>query len=180
MSDADRREFGGRALELVLGDITEQEADAIVNAANARLTGGGGVDGAIHRRGGPSILEECRRLGGCPTGEARATGAGNLGARFVIHAVGPVYRDGKSGEPALLASAYENSLAVAAVLGARTVAFPSLSTGAYAYPLDEASAIAVETVTAHLRRERSPIERVTFALFDAGTLSAFRRALARS
>jgi len=169
--------FGRTTVELVRGDITRQAADAMVNAANSRLAGGGGVDGAIHRAGGPSILEECRRIGGCPTGSAVATGAGELPARWVIHAVGPVYRDGRHGEADLLASAYRASLAEAERLGARSVVFPSLSTGAYRYPVDEAAAIALRTVADYAARGTSGIERVTFALWDERTLDAFRRAL---
>ncbi|MDH3285715.1 MAG: O-acetyl-ADP-ribose deacetylase [Acidobacteriota bacterium] len=179
MSDSGSRKFGRSTLELIEGDITDQQADAIVNAANSRLGGGGGVDGAIHRRGGPSILEECLRIGGCPTGEARATGAGELCARFVIHAVGPVYRDGRCSEPELLAAAYENSLLTAEGLALRTLAFPSLSTGAYGYPLADAASIALTTVSTYLGGRRTSIERVRFVLFDASTLAAYRRALAR-
>ncbi len=123
-------------LELVVGDITKQETEAIVNAANSSLLGGGGVDGAIHRAGGPKILEECRKLGGCPTGEARITTGGNLKARYVIHTVGPVYHDGKRSEAELLSNAYRNSLALASQHKLRSVAFPSISTGAYGYPMD--------------------------------------------
>src|SRR5512134_2738637 len=144
-------QIGTSRLELVEGDITKQDTEAIVNAANSRLLGGGGVDGAIHRAGGPQILEECRKIGGCPTGEARITAGGRLPARWVIHTVGPVYRDGKHGEAELLANAYRNSLRLANERGLKTVAFPSISTGAYGYPLAEAARIALATVVDHLR-----------------------------
>src|ERR671914_925060 len=152
------------AIELVQGDITEQAVDAIVNAANSSLLGGGGVDGAIHRAGGPAILEECRRLGGCETGEAKATTAGNLPARHVIHTVGPVWRGGHAGEDELLASCHRAALALASELGCRTVAFPAISTGAYGFPLDRAARIALETTAEELER-RPEVEQVTFVLF---------------
>lgn len=153
-------------IELVEGDITQQDTDAIVNAANASLLGGGGVNGAIHRAGGPEILAECQRLGGCPTGEARITTGGRLKARYVIHAVGPVYRDGRSGEAELLASAYRHSLQLASGHGLRSVAFPAISTGAYGYPLREAAEIALRTVIAYLQ-EHTEIGLVRFVLFGA-------------
>ncbi|MDO0924936.1 O-acetyl-ADP-ribose deacetylase [Streptomyces sp. TG1A-8] len=163
-------------LTLVRGDITRQSADAIVNAANSSLLGGSGVDGAIHRRGGPAILEECRRLrasrygGGLPTGRAVATTAGELDARWVIHTVGPVWRAGGGGE-ALLASCYRESLRLADELGARTVAFPAISTGVYRWPLDDAARIAVETV----RGTPAAVEEVRFVLFDDRAYEAFAR-----
>ena len=164
-------------VRLVLGDITEQDVDAVVNAANSGLMGGGGVDGAIHRRGGPEILAECRRIrqttlpGGLPTGQAVATTAGKLPARHVIHVVGPVYG---SGGPELLASCYREALRVADELGARTVAFPAVSTGVYGWPLDDAARIAVGTVL------DTPCEvtQVSFVLFSAGAFEAFEQALA--
>ena len=165
-------------IELVLGDITEQDSDAIVNAANTTLLGGGGVDGAIHRAGGPSIVEECRRLGGCATGDAKLTGAGRLPARHVIHAVGPVYRDGRHGEAELLASAYRRSLEVAMTHGLRSVAFPSISTGAYRFPIAEAAAIALGTVAAVAAERQGALELVRFVLFSAADFAVYAQALA--
>jgi O-acetyl-ADP-ribose deacetylase len=162
----------------VQGDITEQAVDAIVNAANSSLMGGGGVDGAIHRKGGPAILEECRRIraerypDGLPTGEAVATTAGELPARWVIHTVGPVY--GREEDPAgLLAACHVNSLRVADELGAQTVAFPAISTGVYGYPIEEAAPVAVQAVS----REDTGVAEVRFVLFDAAAHAAFERAL---
>lgn len=163
---------GKAVLELVEGDITRQDTEAIVNAANTSLLGGGGVDGAIHRAGGPKILEECRQLGGCPTGEARITTGGNLQARYVIHTVGPIYRNGLHREPELLASCYRESLKLASAKGIKTVAFPSISTGAYGYPLDEAAKIALKTVKAYLA-EHPEIERVRFVLFGKAAFAAY-------
>ncbi len=174
-----RAEFGGAVLELVQGDITQQATDAIVNAANSGLAGGGGVDGAIHRAGGPKIMEECRKIGGCPTGEARITTGGNLEARYVIHAVGPVYRDGVSGEDRLLASAYRSSLRLAVENSLRSVAFPSLSTGAYHYPLRDAADVALSTVVGFLQNERHGLELVRFVLFDGRTQEEYERVLRR-
>ncbi|MFB7599907.1 O-acetyl-ADP-ribose deacetylase [Streptomyces sp. NPDC056160] len=167
------------ALRLVRGDITRQHADALVNAANSSLLGGGGVDGAIHRRGGPAILEECRALRasrygrGLPTGQAVATTAGALDARWVIHTVGPVYQ-GPGSDPAPLASCYRESLRVADELGARTVAFPAISTGVYRWPLDDAARVAVQSV----RQTRTAVEEVTFVLFDDPAYQAFAAQLA--
>jgi O-acetyl-ADP-ribose deacetylase len=162
-------------IELVQGDITKQEVDAIVNAANSTLLGGGGVDGAIHRAGGPVILEACRLLGGCETGDAKATTAGRLPARYVIHTVGPVWQGGAEGEDELLASCHRRSLAVAAELGCRTVAFPAISTGVYHFPVDRAARIALETTRDELERHE-PIERVTFVLFSDEHLRVFEQA----
>lgn len=156
--------IGGSRIALVLGDITQQDTDAIVNAANSSLLGGGGVDGAIHRAGGPQILAECRRIGGCAAGDARITTGGLLKARHVIHAVGPIYRDGRSGEPELLASAYQRSLELASRFKLRSVAFPAISTGAYGYPAREAAEIALRTIAAYLR-EHPEIELVRVVLF---------------
>ena len=165
-------------ITLVQGDITEQEMDAIVNAANSSLMGGGGVDGAIHRRGGPAILEECRRIreerfpDGLPTGQAVATTAGELPARWVIHTVGPVYARSED-RSALLASCHTESLRVADELGARAVAFPAISTGVYGYPVEEAAPVAVEAV----RRADTRVAEVRFVLFDVTSHAAFERAL---
>ena len=163
-------------IALAQGDIASFAADAIVNAANSSLLGGGGVDGAIHHAGGPSILEECRTLGGCNTGNAKATTAGNLPARYVIHAVGPIWRSGSQGEPELLASCYSRSLEIAAEFGCKTVAFPAISTGAFNYPLADAARIALTTASRAL--DRLPgIVRVTFVLFDGFTYDRFARTL---
>lgn len=165
---------------LVQGDITEQQVDAVVNAANRHLMGGGGVDGAIHRRGGPAILEECKRIradhypDGLPTGQAVATTAGNLPARWVIHTVGPVYAE-REDRSHLLASCHAESLRVADELGAATVAFPAISTGVYGYPLDEAAPIAVHTV----REATTGVGEVRFVLFGADAYEAFESALRR-
>ncbi|MFJ3641581.1 O-acetyl-ADP-ribose deacetylase [Streptomyces sp. NPDC090108] len=165
-------------ITLVQGDITRESADAIVNAANSSLLGGGGVDGAIHRRGGPAVLAECRALRasrygkGLPTGQAVATTAGDLDARWVIHTVGPVYQ-ASGGDPELLASCYRESLRVADELGARTVAFPAVSTGVYRWPMDDAARIAVETV----RTTPTAVEEVRFVLFDEPAYEAFARQL---
>jgi len=163
-------------VELVQGDITRQDTDAIVNAANPGLMGGGGVDGAIHRAGGPEILEECRRLGGCPPGEARITTGGRLAARYVIHAVGPVYYNGTSGEPEKLASAYRCSLTLADTHGLRSVSFPSISTGNYGYPVEQAAPIALRTVIDYLRRHPG-LELVRFVLYDTPTYAVYEAAL---
>ena len=160
-------------VEAVGGDITGQAVDAIVNAANPSLLGGGGVDGAIHRAAGPELLEACRALGGCPTGDAKATPGFRLPARWVIHTVGPVWRGGSSGEAELLASCYRRSLEVADELGARSIAFPAISTGAYGYPADEATTIAVDTI----RSTTTSVELVRLVAFDERTLRLYERCL---
>jgi O-acetyl-ADP-ribose deacetylase (regulator of RNase III) len=173
------RRVHGAALRLLRGDITTQAVDAVVNAANSALVGGGGVDGAIRRAGGPQIEEACARIraeqGGCPTGSAVITVAGRLPARYVIHAVGPVWRGGGQGEAGLLASAYRASLELAAQHGLRTVAFPSISTGAYGYPVEQAARVALRAVADALAS--LPIEEVRFVLFSAGDLDAYTRAV---
>ena len=171
--------IGTCSLELVTGDITRQATDAIVNAANSRLAGGGGVDGAIHRGGGPSIMEETQQRypQGCPTGGAVVTHAGKLPAQCVIHAVGPIWKGGQNQEESLLASAYRRSLEIANVQECASVAFPSLSTGAYAYPLQQAARVALRTVAAYLRLHGRP-ELVRFVLFDDRTYEAYAAALA--
>jgi O-acetyl-ADP-ribose deacetylase (regulator of RNase III) len=169
--------IGTSVLELVEGDITRQDTEAIVNAANEGLRGGGGVDGAIHRAGGPQILEECKKIGGCPTGEARITTGGRLQARWVIHTVGPVYRDGKHREPELLASAHRNSLRLASEKGIKTLAFPSISTGAYGYPVAEAARVGLRTVIEYLRAHPE-IHLVRFVLFGQAALRAYEAVLA--
>ncbi|MHB9111314.1 MAG: O-acetyl-ADP-ribose deacetylase [Thermoleophilia bacterium] len=170
---------GGRTVELVLDDITRQDTDAIVNAANSGLRGGAGVDGAIHRAGGPEIMKECRELGGCPTGAACITTAGRLKAKFVIHAVGPVWRGGANGETQLLAGAYRASLDLAKKHDLASVSFPSIGTGAYRYPLDQAVPIALKTVISHLKGKTS-VRTVVFVLFNEATFDAYVAAMAGS
>jgi O-acetyl-ADP-ribose deacetylase (regulator of RNase III) len=165
-------------ISLSSADITRLEVDAIVNAANASLLGGGGVDGAIHRAAGPELLAECRMLGGCPTGEARLTGGYRLPASHVIHTVGPVWRGGKAGEPEALASCYCACLEIARSKRFRNIAFPAIATGIYGFPRQEAAKIAVATVASHLALHEFP-ELVTFVCFDAATREAYRSALGR-
>ncbi len=161
---------------LVQGDITTESTQAIVNAANTRLMGGGGVDGAIHAAGGPAIMEECRKIGGCPTGEAVITTGGRLKAKYVIHTVGPIYRGGTHGEEKLLASAYRRSLEVASEKGIKTISFPSISTGAYGYPIREAARVALKTTIDYLD-DHPQIETVRFVLFGAVDLEVYEAAL---
>ena len=163
-------------LALIEGDITAQDTDAIVNAANARLAGGAGVDGAIHRAGGPAIMAECRQIGGCPTGKAVITTGGNLKAKYVIHTVGPVYRGGTKDEAALLKSAYLESLKLAAKNGVKTIAFPAISMGVYGYPPEEGARIALETAIEYLQ-EHTAIQRIHFVLFGGSMRGLFEQEL---
>lgn len=175
--------WGGREMrirhtkiELVRGDIVEQDVDAIVNAANSSLLGGGGVDGAIHRAAGPELLQLCRTLGGCPAGQARITPGFRLQARYIIHTVGPIYRGGGQGEAKVLAAAHRSSLELAVTYGLHSVAFPAISTGIYGYPLDEAAFIAIETVSAFVHADTS-LDLIRFVLWDDAALRAYTRAL---
>jgi len=174
-------QVGKAKILLVQGDITEQGTDAIVNAANSTLMGGGGVDGAIHRKGGPKILEECKRVratewpDGLPTGKAVISSGGNLKARHVIHTVGPVWRGGTCGEPELLAEAYLNSLRLVVSKGLKTIAFPSISTGAYRYPIEKASRIALTKVKEFLEKE-DKLDKVVFVLFTRHDLEIYKKA----
>jgi O-acetyl-ADP-ribose deacetylase (regulator of RNase III) len=173
--------INGAKLTIVQGDITRQTTDAIVNAANSSLMGGGGVDGAIHRAGGPAILADCRRIvakqGRLPTGEAVITTGGNLKARHVIHTVGPVWHGGNQNEAQLLASAYRESLKLAAEHGLKSVSFPSISTGAYRYPVDQAAKVALKTVVSFLGEKATSIKEVAFVLFDSRTYQEYSTAL---
>ena len=166
-------------LNIVQGDITKLEVDAIVNAANNTLLGGGGVDGAIHRAGGPIILEQCKKIGGCPTGEARITTAGNMPSKYVIHTVGPIYKDGTKGEDKLLYNAYYNSMKLAKEYHLKSIAFPSISTGAYGYPKREAGKIAIEAVMNFLDDE-DYIEEVYFVLFSHKDYQLYKNLLDQS
>jgi len=160
-----------------IGDITRESVEAIVNAANSGLRGGGGVDGAIHRAGGPKIMEECRKIGGCPAGEAVITTGGNLPARYVIHTVGPIYVTGKRGEPEILRNAYLNSLRLAAKHNLRTIAFPSISTGVYGYPIEKASRIAISTCLDYLKEHQDDFDSITFVLFSQRDYEVYEQAL---
>ncbi len=174
---------GKATLSLIQGDITKQATDAIVNAANSSLMGGGGVDGAIHRVGGPAILEECKKIvaqiGRLPTGQAVITTGGNLPAKYVIHTVGPIWRGGESKEPELLRNCYLNSLKLAKEKGIKTISFPSISTGAYGYPVEKASQVAVKAVIDFLK-ENQEIKEVTFVLFDSFSFNAYSNALRKA
>lgn len=164
------------SVKVIEGDITKVQVDAIVNAANTTLMGGGGVDGAIHRAAGPALYAACEKFGGCPTGEARITSGFNLPARYIIHTPGPVWHGGNNGEDQLLANSYRNSLKLAEANGCRTVAFPSISTGVYSFPLDRAARIAVRTINEFLQTA-SHVEEVTMVCFDLVTAKAYRNAI---
>ena len=168
-------------LRIIQGDITKQSTDAIVNAANPSLMGGGGVDGAIHRAGGPVILNECKQIvarqGRLPTGKAVMTTGGNLKAKYVIHTVGPIWHGGNKGEPGLLASAYQESLKLATENNLNSIAFPSISTGAYGYPVNQASKVAIDAVITFLSQSTTSLREVVLVLFDAQTLGAYTSAL---
>ena len=169
-------------VSLIQGDITRQDTDAIVNAANSGLMGGGGVDGAIHRAGGPAILEDCKKIvankGRLPAGQAVTTTGGKMKTRHVIHTVGPVWHGGKKGEPETLASAYHQSLKVAVENGLKTVSFPSISTGIYGYPVDKAAQVALEAIADFLKQD-TRLEEIVFVLFDSRTFEAYQRALGK-
>jgi len=173
--------INGVKLSLIEGDITQQSTEAIVNAANSSLMGGGGVDGAIHRAGGPAILEDCKKIvarqGRLPTGKTVITTGGNLKAKHVIHTVGPVWHGGGVGEPELLASAYRESLKLATENKLASISFPSISTGAYGYPLDEAALVALKTVISFLNEKNTSVKHVEFVLFGQSALKAYERAL---
>jgi len=172
---------GNTSVIIMMGDITSQSTDALVNAANPGLMGGGGVDGAIHRAGGPSIKDECKgiiaRIGRLKTGNAVITGGGNLKAKYVIHTVGPIWNGGKSGEPALLASAYVESLKLATAYKLKSIAFPSISTGAYGYPLAEAATIALQATINYLKENQTPLLEIYFVLYDSNAFNTYSEKL---
>lgn len=168
-----------RQLIIVQGDITKEQTDAIVNAANTSLLGGGGVDGAIHRAAGPQLLEECRTLGGCPTGQAKATKGYRLPARYVLHTPGPIWRGGTKKEPELLRCCYQNCLNLAEELGCKTVSFPSISTGIYHFPLEQAAQIAVSAILRFLETSQA-VEQVRMVCFDGRTKAAYEKALKKA
>ena len=170
-------QIGQTRIEAVTGNIVTMEFDAIVNAANSSLLGGGGVDGAIHRAAGPDLVHECRLLGGCKTGQAKVTKGYRLPVRHIIHTVGPVWRGGVNGEPELLASCYHESLCRAREIGARTVGIPAISTGIYGYPIAQAALVAVETITNEVRAHPAAFDRIAMVCFDAAAASAFTQAL---
>ncbi|PAB60002.1 O-acetyl-ADP-ribose deacetylase [Anaeromicrobium sediminis] len=165
-------------ISIIKGNITKIKIDAIVNAANNSLLGGGGVDGAIHRAGGPDILKECKTIGGCPTGEARITGAGKLDAKYVIHTVGPIYRGGNNHEESLLYNAYNSSLTLGGENNIKTIAFPAISTGAYSYPIDEAADIAIKAILDFIDKNNS-LEEIMLVLFSQGDYDLYERKLNR-
>ena len=167
-----KAKFNETIIELATGDITLETTDAIVNAANERLAGGAGVDGAIHRAGGPDIMAECRRIGGCPTGQAVITTGGRLAARYVIHTVGPIYRGGTKNEARLLSLAYQNSLTLAATKGLQSISFPAISCGIYGYPIHEAASVALSTCIEYARKN-SNIKLIRHILFDRGIFEVF-------
>jgi O-acetyl-ADP-ribose deacetylase (regulator of RNase III) len=175
--------IGNITLRIIQGDLTEQEVDAIVNAANPSLMGGGGVDGAIHRKGGSKILEECKKIratlypNGLPTGKAVITSGGNLKAKYVIHTVGPIWRGGDEGEPELLAEAYKNSLKLAVEKGLKSIAFPSISTGAYGYPIEKASRVALKAIKELLEKEKQTLKEVRVVLFREHDLKVYEEAI---
>ncbi|MBS7656238.1 O-acetyl-ADP-ribose deacetylase [Candidatus Bathyarchaeota archaeon] len=175
--------IGETTLSIIQGDLTEQDVEAIVNAANPSLMGGGGVDGAIHKKGGSKILEECKKIrttlypNGLPTGKAVITSGGNLKAKYVIHTVGPIWKGGSEGEPELLTEAYKNSLKLAVKKGLKTIAFPSISTGAYGYPIEKASRVALKAIKEFIEKELASIKEVRIVLFKEEDLKVYKEAV---